>query len=255
MAHSALEYLELFKSLLPKGKAWTRAIGSNIYNLFYGFSEELSRIESRAEDLASERDTRYATELLIDHETDLGLPDACSRSNTTIQERQEIVHARLTSLGRQDKQYFIDLAAVLGWTITVRENWPFKCGASASGDACGPYYNIFYWTIAIDITSKSLIQFKSGQSQSGDSILKIPTVENLECTMLRYKPAHTHLDFEYIGPGFSNAFDDSFDSAIGISDKTYFEGAFTQAFDEAFDIGLGGAFDFDAFDNSFDTPI
>lgn len=255
MARTALEYLELLKSLLPKGKAWTRTVDSNLYNLLYAFSEELNRIEERAEDLCTEQDIRTSSELLEDHETDLGLPDECSQEDETKQERREIAHTKLTALGRQDKQYFIDLAELLGWTITITEYWPFKCGASECGDDCGPYYNLFYWVINIDLTSKEWIQFKSGASQCGDPILYIPTVENLECVMTKYKPAHTNLSFNYIGPAFTNAFDDSFDSAIGLTEESYLEGAFNHAFDESFDIGLGGAFDMDAFDNNFDTPI
>ena len=148
---SAQEYRSLLASLLPEGRAWSRNLSSRLSEFLYGIAEEFARIENDALDLAIvERDTRTTSDLLEDHEFDLGLPDGCSDSSLLIAVRRREAHSKLIALGGQDKQYFIGLAAALGYPITITEFIPFWCGLGQSGDSCGDYWVIFFWQVNLE---------------------------------------------------------------------------------------------------------
>lgn len=237
-----LEYLRLLQSLLPRGRAWNREEGSTLTEVLYGKADELSRVDSRSEDLLQERDTRYASELLTDHETDLGLPDDCEQLGETIQERRNIAHTQLITLGGQDKAYFITLAAALGFTIAITEYTPFWCGLGASGSACGDQSNIFYWDVIISVDIAPEIYFICGSSQCGDPLIKTSVYDGLICRLTKLKPAHTEVRFEFDGAAFDTGFDTGFKSLPSES-ESYLEGGFTQGFSLGFDVRLGGGFD------------
>jgi uncharacterized protein YmfQ (DUF2313 family) len=250
---TAEEYLKLLRSLLPKGWAWNDNVNSTLTEFLYAEAEEFARVDQRSEDLLVERNTLYTNELLTDHENDLGLPDECSPEDETIQERRDAVHSKFIQLGQQNPQYYIDIAAAMGWTITITEFSPFISGVSASGDSCGDSEVIFYWQINIDLVNVKLIEFSSGNSQSGDQISFYPGVDQLICTLNKLKPAHTILIYTYTGPSFGADFDESFDS-LPSGGETYLTGPFDQSFGLGLDVHLGGAFNSKSLGISFKRP-
>jgi len=253
MRWTATNYLRLLQSLLPGGAAWNRDEDSTLTEFLLGVAEELARVDGRSADLAQERDTRYTSELLEDHESDLGLPDECSEEGQTIPERRSSVHTRLISLGGQNPAYFIELAATLGWTITITEYTPFWCGVHGAGDPCGDQKNIFYWKVTITYGSGDVIYFMAGSGAAGDPLSYIPGTDPLICILRKYKPGHTILTFDFDGPAFAQAFSSAFDSLL--SDQTsHLQGAFNKSFGLGFDVNYGGDFDPDAFDVNFHKP-
>ncbi len=237
---TALNYRALLQSLLPKGRAWNRDKGSVLTEFLYGQAEEFARVDGRSLDLLSERDTRISSELLVDHEKDLGLPDSCSEADETIQERRLSAHARLIALGQQSPAYFIELALAAGWTITITEFSPFWCGVGASGDECGDQTNIFHWKVTITVNT-GVIYFICGSSQSGDPLQFIPGTESLMCILNKYKPGHTVLTFDVDGIEFGIGYNSAFDS-VPSGAESYLVGAFGRGFGSGFDVYWGGAF-------------
>ncbi len=239
---TATEYLRLLQSLLPKGRAWNREEDSVLTEFLYGEAEEFSRVDGRSDDLLQERDTRKASELLVDHELDLGLPDNCTQLGETIQERRTIAHTQLITLGGQDNGYYIDLAAALGFTIAITEYTPFWCGLGECGDECGDQTNIFYWTVAVSVDTALEIYFLCGSSECGDPLVKASVYDGLICRLTKLKPAHTEVRFEFIGPGFDTGFNVGFHS-LSSELEDYLEGGFSKGFSLGFDVRLGGSFD------------
>src|SRR4030042_558420 len=144
MARDFNSYLRLLKSLLPKGRAWTQ--DGVLIELLTGEAVELARIDARVDDLLIERDTRTTTELIAEHEADFSLPDECLKSITmTLTERRTRLTTKLRELGSLHKQYYINLAATLGYTITIDEFKPAWCGLAVANDPCGDQNNLFYW--------------------------------------------------------------------------------------------------------------
>jgi len=256
MTRSATDYLRLLQSLLPRGKAWNREEGSVLTEFLHGNAEEFARVDLRSADLLIERDARYTSELLIDHEIDLGLPDECSPENQTIQERRRAAHSKLIALGQQNPAYFIELAAAYGWTITVTEYSPFWCGIMGAGDPCGDQWVIFYWKITLLYGSGvggEIVYFLCGGSECGDLLAYLPGANAMLCHFNKYKPAHTVLIFDYDGPEYGYGFNSAFDS-MPSSIENYLRGAFGQEFGLGVDVHLGGGFAYTEFAVDFRKP-
>lgn len=254
MARTSEDYLHLFQSLLPKGRFWSRDPNSVLSQFFRGLGEEFVRIETRANVLLQEKDTRYANELLDEHEADYGLPDDCEPTDEfTDGERRQRLNVRLRATGAQDKTYFIELAESLGFPgATITEYTPFWCGLGASGDPCGDQNNLFYWTVNVNVFG-DLTYFTAGSSRAGDALAAYPNTDYMVCLIERYKPAHTIVNFNFTGPEFSNEFSNAF-NAVNTSSDAYLDGAFDRAFSVAFDVFFGGAFSKDEFSSDFNVP-
>jgi uncharacterized protein YmfQ (DUF2313 family) len=150
--------------------------------------------------------------LLPDWERNWGLPDPClTHPPTALNDRRLALVAKMTMLGGQSRQFFIDLAATYGYTITITEYAPYMTGVSRVGDQSGIYnpgdpthYHWqlgppemrFYWTI--HVSALSLKRFHVNSSQCGvDRLLEIGIASDLECVFDKLKPAHTKIVYDY----------------------------------------------------------
>jgi uncharacterized protein YmfQ (DUF2313 family) len=157
---------------------------------------ELVRIDARASDLIREADPRSSTELLSDWEELTGLPGICGTIGDTIEDRRNQVVAKLTQLGKQNKQFFISLAATIGYTITVNdieEYQEFKAGSRA-GDRLTN--GSWVYTFTIHAPAFTVRYFKAGANVAGDRLLEYGD-ELFECLISSNKPAHTEVIFTY----------------------------------------------------------
>jgi uncharacterized protein YmfQ (DUF2313 family) len=192
---TSADYLAQLQALLPQGPAWPREADAALTQLLAAWADELARVDGRAADLIEEADPRTTAELLADWERVAGLPDACvaalAGTQTTAQRRAVLV-AKLTTIGGQSAAYFIDLAASLGYTITVTEfdlhdvednvehpltaaPWQYAWQVNAAQDTIGTF-------TVIDTVEDPLAWW-------GNDLL--------ECVINRLKPAHTHVLFAY----------------------------------------------------------
>jgi uncharacterized protein YmfQ (DUF2313 family) len=192
---TAAEYREQLKALLPPGQAFPRDPGTTLHDLLDGMSIELARLDGRAAALPQEVNPSTTVELLPDWERVAGLPDKCSGVlEETLQGRRNALLTKLTSTGGQSPAYFIELAASLGYTVTIEVFRPFRVGMSRVGDLLtnGPW--AFTWLIrAPEVTVTS---FRVGQSAVGER-LRTWGNDTLECKINQLKPAHTLAIFAY----------------------------------------------------------
>ena len=237
---------------MPKGKAWNRDEDSVLTEFLYGEAEEFARVDGRSDDLLVERDTRKTSELITDYETDFALPDECSDPAETLIERRNVLHTKLTTLGQQDKQYFIDLAETLGYEITITEHKPFWMSVGKMGDSVGDQDVIFHWTVNA-LFGADIIYFVMGSGAMGDPLVRYPSLGLLECTIKKYKPGHTTVGFVYTGYAYGQAYDDSYDS-IPSEELINLEGGFGRGFGLGFDRAFGGGFDAGGFGSGFNQP-
>lgn len=190
----AADYLEQFKALLPPGLAWTQEPDADLNNLLGGLAEEFARVDGRSGDLVEEADPRTTLELLADWERVAGLPDACIGDLDTIQARRDSLTTKLTAIGGQSPQYYIDLAAVLGYSVTITEYQPFQAGLSVAGDPAMGIPWRFAWKMTAPETT--ILDFRAGQSGAGEP-LRSWSNDLLECAIEPLKPAHTNVLFAY----------------------------------------------------------
>lgn len=233
------DYAEAMQALLPQGQAWPRGEETVLMRVLRGLCRIWGDFEIRASKLLEmESDPRSTIELLPDWERNWGLPDPCYQEPLTIAERQLALVMRMTMEGGQSRQFFIDLAAMIGYTITITEYRPFfiamdRCGDSRvygvvppdpmrnewnqpilnpRGDdwvdngelsawpsyGLGPLEVRYYWTVHVDEAKLTWFRVTSGQT-GVDPHLRIGTADDLECLLNRWKPGHTQIVFDYSG--------------------------------------------------------
>jgi len=186
------DYRQQLLVLLPPSDVLDISDGSQLHSLLDAMSAELARVDGRVDDLLRELDPRSASELLNDWETELGLPSACAPLAISLGERRDAAHAKLTERGGQSRQYFIDLAAKLGFTVTITE---FKRHTVRSG-VNQPLFNqawAFWFRINAPATTIRVATVRSGV----DEPLRSWGNELLECAIDEDKPAHTQVLYAY----------------------------------------------------------
>lgn len=191
---SADQYRDALHTLQPPGVALPSEAGSKWAVLLLALAAEFERVDSSGESLIDEADPRTTTQLLADWELVAGLPDVCAPETQTTTERRAALVAKLTNLGGQSRQFFIELAARLGYTVTITEFRPFRVGQNAAGDALHGDDWIFAWRV--NAPSGVVREFEVGQSAAGDP-LRSWGDSMLECAVVQRKPAQTQVFFAY----------------------------------------------------------
>lgn len=188
------DYRAALAALLPTGAAWPRDTGSTLMLLLRAMAAEFERLDGRAAQLLAETDPASTTELLPDWERVVGLPDPCVTQVQTVAERRQALEGRLTSVGGQSRAFFIQLAARLGYTITIDE---FASAAAAT--AAGITFTGDEWAHTWRVNVPSVVGvtwFRVGAGAVGEP-LRTWGNEVIECQFNRLKPAHTRLLFAY----------------------------------------------------------
>jgi uncharacterized protein YmfQ (DUF2313 family) len=231
------DYADAMMKLLPQGQAWPRQEGTALSKAVSGLAQIWGLVEQAAAKLLRvESDPRTTLDLLPDWERAFGLPDPCVAEPLTIGDRRVALLQRMTMDGAQSREFFIDLAAAIGYTITISEYRPFMVGVDRVGDnrtigdgsgtqkdqfginlvlnpagvpislgeyseypyILGPDTNRFYWTVHVGAVR--LTWFRVSVGQVGvDPHLRIAIATDLECLIRRYAPAHTGVIFDYSG--------------------------------------------------------
>jgi uncharacterized protein YmfQ (DUF2313 family) len=163
--------------------------------------DELARIDGRVSDLFEEVDPQTTLELLADWERIAGLPDNCIKAPDSIAERRAAVQSRITGLGGQTRAYFIELAATLGFAITIDEFQPFRIGARVQqrlyGEEWAHVWRVNVQPPAIDDGQGLTIRyFRVGRSRVGERLVGFGSLD-LECIIRRAAPAHSTVIFAY----------------------------------------------------------
>lgn len=193
MGLDSSDYQTLLLNLLPPGPAWPRD-DSQSSRWADGLSQELARLDARADVLVEEADPRTTSELLADWERVAGLPDCCAPLDQVLTEGQRralLVH-RLTETGGQSREYYIQLAAYYGYNIGIQEIAPHTCNSDCQYPVYGQEWQ-FVWKVFAGSTT---ITYFNANSSGIEPIAKWGD-PFLECLLNSVKPAHTVIIFCY----------------------------------------------------------
>ncbi|MEN6332249.1 MAG: putative phage tail protein [Smithella sp.] len=189
MARIVDDYLQALLQLLPLGKVYPRDLQGVLPHTLKALADELARVDIRVDNLIDEADPRTTMEMLSDWERVINL----SASDSITKRRLAIV-SKLTSIGGQSRKYFIQLAASLGYTITITEFRPFTCVTSIDQ---GIYEETCRFTWQVNAPETTII---TGTCQSACSEpLREWGNDELESAIKAVKPAHTSVIFSYGG--------------------------------------------------------
>jgi len=181
------DYEDQAYKLLPPGPAW-----STPDPILQALADAMARVHNRALDLIEEADVRTTDELMADWERVLGLPDPCVVGEQSTPERYAAMLAKLTSIGGQSREYFINMAAALGFTITITEFHEH----TVDDDVDYPLYGA-NWQFAWQINAQQNSVFELTVNDTVDDPLASWSNAPLECSLTQYKPAHTTIIFAY----------------------------------------------------------
>ena len=182
--YAVADYLAALLKLLPRGRVWTKAVGSGIAATLTGIATSLQRLDALALFLLQVAFPSTAVGMLPEWESTLGLPDPCAGPSPTIQERQRQVVARLAQAGGQSVPFFTAFALQLGFSITITE----YTGTLALAN-----------TWQVNVAASGIVYFTADQSYPEDPVDEISTDSQvLQCELTRLKPAQTVLNFNWI---------------------------------------------------------
>ena len=120
---------------MPRGPAWPKSPASVIRRLcdalawFWGF------VDGRVDDLLTRESYPPSTvELLPDWERAWGLPEDAFPTRRRSPSASSMLVTKMTWMGGQSRQYYIDVMAWLGFRVVIHEWAPFMAGISRCGD-------------------------------------------------------------------------------------------------------------------------
>jgi uncharacterized protein YmfQ (DUF2313 family) len=187
------DFAERFQDHLPTGAIWPRDDDAVWSQLSLALMHQYTVLHQRSVNLLTDAFPVAPVELLPEWELTLGLPDPCAGESPTVALRQAQVAARFVASGGQSAPYFINVAAELGYAITITEFTVSRFGQ--------PFGSRFYgaaWadTWQINAPTYTITSFRFGSGRFGDRFREWGNTV-LQCELNRIKPAHTVLIFNY----------------------------------------------------------
>jgi len=190
------DYGEALLNLLPRGQAWPKDEEADAAIATNALAQIMGDVDDRAADMIEiESDPTKTTEMLDQWEVAFGLPDPLIPQPPTAEvDRRKTLVARMTMLGAQDRQFFIDQATLFGMTVTIREFAPYLCGISRCGDtrmaSLTDDIDHFRWQLGVPET-------RFYWSVKVTALLSNYTGADMLALLNRWKPAHTKIVFDY----------------------------------------------------------
>lgn len=190
------DYTQAHAQLMPRGLAWPRSPSGVLMKVLAAFSRTYAALHAALILLTRELDPRSTSQLLGEWEGFAGLPDACSLVQGTETERRAALTAKITSTGGASANYFIALAGTLGYpgaTVTefpVRRFGRARFGERYNGRA---WRNVWQMNLAAEGATPRRFgdRFQGLYKTSGNTVL--------ECRVVKLKPSHTRVLFQYGG--------------------------------------------------------
>jgi uncharacterized protein YmfQ (DUF2313 family) len=189
----ASQYQEQLIKLTPPGAALPSQNDTTWARLLGALGIELSRIDGRMGQLINEAFPYTTYELLTDWERVTGLPDTCVTEEQTVEQRQRAVALRLSTVGGASAQYFINLAAEIGFTIEVET---FVAMTTDTGYVEEPVYSDDWVYVFIIHAPEVTVEYLNVEGAVGERLVTFGN-EALECAINRVKPAHMTAVFAY----------------------------------------------------------
>ena len=188
------EYTDSLAAYMPGGQLFAAKSlqDSNYRKLLRGVAGELFRANGllREYDILPDTTVKFIEEW----ESAVGIPDACFKGTGTINQRRRDVLVKLSALGVQTAQDFVDLAAIFGVDVTVR-------GGSVNG--CFPLvFPIILFDTEKDARFTIIVQFTVDGANRFPLVFPFPfgdgDISLIECVFRRLKPANCDILFEQI---------------------------------------------------------
>ena len=195
--NTAADYGDVLRTLLPRGRVWTREDEGTQAAVLDALSFTAAGIDSSALTLIAAGFPATADQLLPEWDATLGLPDPCFGPFASDAENRQQVVAKFIGTGGQSIAYYVALAASLGYTITVTEFFEH----TVIRDITVPIYgNDWPFTWLVTVTGTPPPHWHHVDDPVDDPLseyIATPNENALACLLRRYAPAHTVVAFDF----------------------------------------------------------
>jgi uncharacterized protein YmfQ (DUF2313 family) len=200
-APSADDLLPQVLALTPRGAAWGTdeagdGQGAGYFQRLFWKAIAAWQADSYARDFDVLRQAfpSMVSWSLEDREAEYALPDPCLTESQTDEQRLDALRAKFAFVGAASADFFICLAASIGFTVTVEEYDANRAGRMRAGYRC--YGNRWGDVWKIHAPSLTIFYARAGLMRAGD---RLATWANdpLECVMRAAAPVHTQVIFAY----------------------------------------------------------
>lgn len=181
---------------LPNGRAWNWKWKDNSdgRDFLRGLACELVRSEDLLIQFYEQLDPTQTTDLLVEWEKAVGIPDDCFSGDGTLEERRTHVVVKLASLGVQSADDFVQLAKLFGVDITISyflggAAFPLQFPVQFGGDTT-PYRFTIIVNYPRPLTNRFPLKFPYPFSDGLDNLI--------ECLFRKLKPANCDIIFRAV---------------------------------------------------------
>ncbi|MCO6512851.1 MAG: YmfQ family protein [Snodgrassella sp.] len=112
------------------------------------------------------------------------------------QQRILAVITKINETGGLSIPYFMQMAASIGYDITITEPQPFRAGVNRAGDKLAREDIMWVWWVNIRNADSRATRFRAGMSTAGDRLTAYGDVI-IESVLKELKPAFTDIRFTY----------------------------------------------------------
>jgi uncharacterized protein YmfQ (DUF2313 family) len=182
--HAQSEYRDALHNLLPQGMIWPNSSDdSNLGTLLDVVAQALANADGRAHDTLSNMYPDSSGAFFTDWERVLDLPRP-GITGQTVAQRVGTILAWLNIDPLSNKQFYVDIAALMGYTVTVEDK-------NDDGTLAAEQVRINATGVGDPII------FRAGIGSAGDRIIEYPGNEPLEDLILFFRPTGTQIIFNY----------------------------------------------------------
>jgi uncharacterized protein YmfQ (DUF2313 family) len=189
------DFLWQFQRLLPRGRIWHRGWGTAEAEQLLTLMPTWVRLDTRAANLIIDAFPCSTTELLPEWEATLGLPDPCTGPLATLQQRTAAVCGKFAARGGQSREYFIRLAASLGYQIEIETFKPFYASQGYAGYPC--YDESWAFAIRIVVEGDDTVVWFRASASAAQEPLADYLSTLVQCVIERMKPANCTIIWAY----------------------------------------------------------
>lgn len=197
MAHTVAEFVEVMAAMLPQGDIWQLDKNPDLKQRLTAMAQTFARIDADIDAMFDESLPSKTVAWLSDWETDVGLPDnSCVPAPTTVAQRQQLLLARVTAIGGDDRQRLLDTAAKLGYpNIAITEFLP---GQSVPGHPEIDPQDAAFFVLVGNIELLDETWLEAGTGAAGDPLHSWDTghFQRFICELNRIVHSHKTLLFE-----------------------------------------------------------
>ena len=191
MAHAVEQWGDALLQQMPRGRAWPRDPDANLPKYVMGFAKRLAELELSADQLLLEMRPETTVNLLPEWEEYLGLPE-CGTTVQTFEMRRAAVVEKYHRKGGLQTWMIEQLAAALGFTVKVYEQWPHHV---LRGVTYPIYPASTRFVLRVDVYDLPEERFTVLDNVLTPLRGNAPLV--LECVLNRLKLAGFYYDFNY----------------------------------------------------------